>query len=128
MVFCVCLSARPTRRDDRLKSLAKAKTAFFLFWVIFFRSVALLEFSTAPWNGNGLFDDSAVDLLYLKNYVIGHPFSGCLVSPFPFLHFEGDPVPLLRLGLSLVCLALNILSYEAALFFCGPEYSSSRFF
>jgi len=105
----------PRQRDltAGFKSLTKGKTAFFLFWLLFFVISHLWNFTTAPWNGNGLFQDSAVDLLYLKNYVIGHVFqpawfhSGFDISRetlfhyyiWGFLHFFG----------------YNILSYEIAL-------------
>jgi hypothetical protein len=44
-----------------LKSLPNGKTAFFLFWLLFFVISHLWNFRTALWNGNGLFEDSAVD-------------------------------------------------------------------
>lgn len=95
------------------RSVIKPKTAFFLFWILFFVVSHLWNFSTAPWNGNGLFEDSAVDLLYLKSYVIGHPFQAAWFHPlflisretlfhyyvWGFLHLFG----------------YNIVSYEAAL-------------
>ncbi len=105
------------RRDltAGFKSLVKLKTAFFLSWVLFFVMSHLWNFRTAPWNGNGLFEDSAIDLLYLKNYVMGHPFQPAWFHPYPYLiasfpaglvssvplpHFAGDPLPLLPLGVS----------------------------
>src|ERR1041384_2369080 len=45
------------------RSLVKPRTAFFLFWILFFVLSHLWNFRTAPWNGNGLFEDSAIDLL-----------------------------------------------------------------
>src|SRR5947207_11375332 len=57
------------------KSLIKLKTAFFLFWVLFFVVSHLWNFRMAPWNGDALFDESGWDLWYLKSYVIGHPYS-----------------------------------------------------
>jgi hypothetical protein len=104
---------RPHELAAGLKSWIKPKTAFFLFWLVFFVVSHLWNFRTAPWNGNGLFDDSAVDLLYLKNYVIGHPFQPAWFHPdfvisretlfhyyvWAFLHLFG----------------YNILSYEVAI-------------
>jgi len=98
------------------KSVLKPKTAFFLFWILFFVVSHLWNFSTAPWNGNGLFDDSAVDLLYLKNYVIGHPFQPAWFHERPFPYFISRETlfhyyvwGFLRL------FGNNIVSYEAAL-------------
>ena len=79
------------------KSLVKPKTAFFLFWILFFVVSHLWNFRTAPWNGDALFDESGWDLWYLKSYVIGHPYQAGLVS---YCYFARDPVSLLCLGFS----------------------------
>jgi len=62
---------RPT---TSFQSLIKPKTAFFLFWILFFVVSHLWNFRTAPWNGDALFDESGWDLWYLKTYVSGHPY------------------------------------------------------
>jgi hypothetical protein len=62
------------RTATGFKSLIKPKTAFFLFWILFFVVSHLWNFRTAPWNGDALFDESGWDLWYLKTYVIGHPY------------------------------------------------------
>jgi len=56
------------------KSLIKPKTAFFVFWMLFFVVAHLWNLRTAPWNGNGIFADAAQDLLYLKTHVSSRPF------------------------------------------------------
>ncbi len=94
------------------KSLIKLKTAFFLFWILFFVVSHLWNFNTAPWNGNGLFDESGWDLWFLKSYVIGHPFQAAWFHP-PISRetlFHYYVWGFLRL------FGFNILSYEAALF------------
>jgi len=96
------------------KSLVKAKTAFFLFWVLFFVVSHLWNFPTAPWNGNGLFDDSAVDLLFLKNYVMGHPFQAAWFTPSPYFISRETLFHYYLWGF-LSLFGFNILSYEAAL-------------
>ena len=81
MFFLVlAFSSVPHGLATGFKSVIKPKTAFFLFWILFFVVSHLWNFSTAPWNGNGLFDDSAVDLLSLKNLCNWPPFSTCVVS------------------------------------------------
>jgi len=99
-----------------LKSVIKPKTAFFLFWILFFVVSHLWNFGAAPWNGNGLFDDSTVDLLYLKNYVIGHPFQPAWFHerPFPYLISRETLFHYYVLGF-LRLFGYNIVSYEAAL-------------
>jgi len=114
LVFAFLLDQRD--ETTGFKSLAKAKTAFFLFWVFFFVVSHLWIFRNAPWNGNGLFDDSAVDLLYLKNYVIGHPFQAAWFHPFPFLISREMLFHYYVWGF-LSLFGFNILSYEAALLF-----------
>ena len=96
------------------KSLTKPKTAFFLFWVFFFVVSHLWNFRTSPWNGNGLFDDSAVDLLYLKTYVMGHPFQAAWFHALPFLISRETLFHYYVWGF-LHLFGYNILSYEAAL-------------
>jgi hypothetical protein len=96
------------------KSLTKPKTAFFLFWVLVFVVSHLWNFRTSPWNGNGLFDDSAVDLLYLKTYVMGHPFQPAWFHAFPFRISRETLFHYYVWGF-LHLFGYNILSYEAAL-------------
>jgi DNA-binding beta-propeller fold protein YncE len=96
-----------------LKSLIKPKTAFFLFWILFFVISHLWNFKTAPWNGDGLFDESGWDLWFLKSFVIGHPYQPAWfhapISRETLFHYY--VWGFLRL------FGFNILSYEAALFF-----------
>jgi len=94
------------------KFLIKPKTAFFVFWILFFIVSHLWNFRTAPWNGDALFDESGWDLWYLKSYVIGHPyqpawFHAPIARETLFHYYIWG---FLRL------FGFNILSYEAALF------------
>jgi hypothetical protein len=94
------------------RSFIKPKTAFFFFWILFFVVSHLWNFRTAPWNGDGLFDESGWDLWYLKSYVIGHPFQPAWfhapISRETLFHYY--VWAFLRL------FGFNTLSYEAALF------------
>src|SRR6266478_2939676 len=113
MFFLLCaFLPDPRGLATGFKSLIRPKTAFFLFWIIFFVVSHLWNFRTAPWNGNALFDESGWDLWYLKSYIIGHPYQAAwvhgIISRETLFHyyFWG----FLRL------FGFNILSYEAALF------------
>lgn len=64
----------PSELGANFKSVIKPKTAFFVFWILFFVVAHLWNFRTAPWNGDGIFDDAARDLLYLKTHVTNRPF------------------------------------------------------
>ena len=64
----------PSELRANFKSVIKPKTAFFLFWILFFVVAHLWNFRTAPWNGDGIFEDAARDLLYLKTHVTSRPF------------------------------------------------------
>ena len=92
--------------------MVKPKTAFFLFWVLFFVVSHLWNFRTAPWNGNALFDESGWDLWYLKNFVIGHPYQPA------WFHFPISRETLFHYYVwgFLKLFGFNILSYQAALF------------
>ena len=112
-LFGVGFSARTRANWLRsLKTLNKLKTAFFLFWILFFVVSHLWNFRTAPWNGNSLFDESGWDLWFLKSYVIGHPYQPAWfhapISRETLFHYY--VLGFLRL------FGFNILSYEAALF------------
>src|SRR2546423_8802681 len=102
----------PRHLATDFKSLIRPKTAFFLFWILFFVVSHLWNFRTAPWNGDALFDESGWDLWYLKTYIIGHPYQAAwlhgIISRETLFHyyFWG----FLRL------FGFNILAYEAALF------------
>src|SRR6266567_4462524 len=103
MFFLLCaFLPDPRGLTTGFKSLIKPKTAFFLFWILFFVVSHLWNFRTAPWNGDALFDESGNDLGYLKSNVIGHPYQAALFHYYVwgFLKLFG----------------FNILSYEAALF------------
>jgi hypothetical protein len=64
----------PSELRANFKSVIKPKTAFFVFWILFFVVAHLWSFRTAPWNGDGVFDDTARDLLFLKTHATGRPF------------------------------------------------------
>jgi DNA-binding beta-propeller fold protein YncE len=72
----------------------------------------LWNFRTAAWNGNGLFDESANDLGYLKTHIIGHPYQAAwyhgIISRETLFHYY--------VWGFLKLFGFNILSYEAALF------------
>ena len=102
----------PRELAARLKASIKPRTAFFLFWILFFVVSHLWNFRTAPWNGNALFDESGNDLAYLKSNVISHPYQAAwfhgIISRETLFHYY--------VWGFLKLFGFNILSYEAALF------------
>src|SRR5213594_2962986 len=113
MFFLLCaFLPGPHDLATGFKSLIKPKTAFFLFWVLFFIVSHLWNFRTAPWNGDALFDESGWDLWYLKSYVIGHPYQPAWfhapISRETLFHYY--------VWGFLKLFGFNILAYEAALF------------
>jgi hypothetical protein len=112
LFLLLAFSLQPKQVPGRLKSSINPKTVLFLFWTIVFVVSHLWNFNSAPWNGNGLFDESGWDLWFLKSYVIGHPFQAAWFHP-PISRetlFHYYVWGFLRL------FGFNILSYEAALF------------
>jgi hypothetical protein len=112
MVFLLlAFSPGPRQLAGRLRSAIKPRTAFFVFWVLFFLVSHLWHFRTAPWNGNGLFDESGWDLHFLKSHVMGHPFQAAWfhlsIARETLFHYYVWPF--------LWLFGFNILSYEAAL-------------
>src|SRR5574338_223564 len=59
-LFFLLLAFLPGRHDlaADLRASIRPRTAFFLFWILFFVISHLWNFRTAPWNGNALFDES----------------------------------------------------------------------
>ena len=113
MFFLLCgFLPAPGFLATGFKSLIKPKTAFFLFWILFFVIPHLWNFRTAPWNGDGLFDESGWDLWYLKTYVIGHPYQAA------WFHFPISRETLFHYYVwgFLKLFGFNILAYQAALF------------
>ena len=113
MFFLLCAFLPDSRGlATGFKSLVKPKTAFFLFWILFFVVSHLWNFRTAPWNGDGLFDESGNDLGYLKSNIIGHPYQASwyhgIISRETLFHYY--------VWGFLKLFGFNILSYEAALF------------
>jgi hypothetical protein len=113
MFFLLCaFLPEPRGLATGFRSLIKPKTAFFLFWILFFVVSHLWNFRTAPWNGDSLFDESANDLGYLKSNIIGHPYQAAwfhgIISRETLFHYY--------VWGFLKLFGFNILSYEAALF------------
>lgn len=114
MIFLLAaFTASPRELAGRFKFWANPKTAFFLFWTLFFVVSHRWNFRTAPWNGNALFDESGWDLWFLKSYVIGHPFQAAWFHP-PVLARE--TLFHYYVWAFLKLFGFNILAYEAALF------------
>jgi hypothetical protein len=115
-MFFLLLAFAPQPRQiaSSLNSLITPKAALIAVWLLLFLVAHLWNFRTAPWNGNGLFDDSAVDLLYLKTTVTSQPFQAAWFHPYGFIAretlFHYYLWPWLHL------FGYNILAYEAALF------------
>ena len=112
LFLLLAFSPRPRRIIESFKSSLNARTGFFVFWLLFFVATHLWHFSRAPWNGNGLFDESGWDLWFLKTYVIGHPFQPAWfhspISRETLFHYYLLPF--------FTVFGYNILAYEAALF------------
>ena len=112
LFLLLALAPRPQQIPGRLKSWINPRTVLFLFWVAVFVVSHLWNFKTAPWNGNGLFDESGNDLGYLKSNVIGHPYQAAwfhgVISRETLFHYY--------VWGFLKLFGFNILSYEAALF------------
>jgi hypothetical protein len=112
LFLLLAFSPRPRQVAASLKSALSPKTAFFVFWVLVFTVSHLWHFSTAPWNGNSLFDESGWDLYFLKNSVIGHPYQAAwfhiAIARETLFHYYLWPFFWL--------FGFNILSYEAGLF------------
>lgn len=111
LFLLLAFSPRPRDVATSIRSAIKPQTAFFAFWVLIFVVSHLWHFTTAPWNGNGLFDESGWDLYFLKSHVMGHPFQAAWfhlsISRETLFHYYLWPF--------LWLFGFNIISYEIAL-------------
>src|SRR5438128_7165123 len=106
MVFLlIAFLPGPSELRANFKSVIKPKTAFFVFWVLFFVVAHLWDFRTAPWNGDGLFEDASVDLLFLKTHVTSRPFQAA------WFHFYG-PIAHETLLHYYLCPLLHLFGYN----------------
>src|SRR5256885_4196453 len=78
----------PGELTVNFKSVIKPKTVFFVFWILFFVVAHLWNLRTAPWNGDGIFDDAADDLLFLKTHATGRPFQAAWFQPYGLIAHE----------------------------------------
>src|SRR6478672_11152885 len=78
----------PSELGANFKSVIKPKTAFLVFWILFFVVAHLWNFRTAPWNGDGIFDDAAQDLLLVKTHGIGRPFQAAWFQSYTLIAHE----------------------------------------
>jgi hypothetical protein len=112
LFLLLAFSPQPKEVVTRIRASFNWKTLFFLFWILVFTASRLWNFRTAPWNGDGLFDESGWDLYFLKDFVIGHPYQAAWfhapISRETLFHYY--------VWLFLRLFGYNILSYEAALF------------
>jgi DNA-binding beta-propeller fold protein YncE len=79
---------RPSELRANFKCVIKPKTAFFAFWILFFVVAHLWNLRTAPWNGDGIFDDAAQDLLLVKTHGIGRPFQAAWFQSYTLIAHE----------------------------------------
>jgi hypothetical protein len=78
----------PSELKANFKSVIKPKTVFFVFWILFFVVAHLWSLRTAPWNGDGIFDDAAQDLLLVKTHGIGRSFQAAWFQSYTLIAHE----------------------------------------
>ena len=104
----------PSELSANFKSVIKPKTAFFVFWILFFVVAHVWNLRTAPWNGDGIFADAAQDLLYLKTHVSSRPFQAAWFETYG-AHSAHETLFHYYLWPWLHLFGYNILTNEAAL-------------
>jgi sugar lactone lactonase YvrE len=89
MVFLLlAFLPEPSELGANFKSVIKPKTAFFVFWILFFVLAHLWNFRTAPWNGDGIFDDAAQEFLLVKTHGVGRPFQAAWFQSYTLIAHE----------------------------------------
>jgi hypothetical protein len=112
LLLLIALVPAPSRLRSAARSLSSRRVAFYLLCLVLFTLSRLWNFDTAPWNGNGLFDESGWDLWFFKTYVMERPFQPAWfhypISRETLFHYYLWPF--------FEVFGFNILSYEAGLF------------
>lgn len=73
----------------RLSSTRRFEIFLLLFVIVLYFASHLWNFSTAPWNQNGLFDDAAWDIYFAKNHVFpGSPFQPAFFDTVGYISRE----------------------------------------
>ena len=103
----------PGELRTNFKSVIKPKTAFFVFWILFFVVAHLWNFRTAPWNGDGIFDDAAQEVLLVKTHTTGRPFQAAWFQSYTLI--EHETIFQYYLWPWLHLFGYNILTDEAAI-------------
>lgn len=71
------------------RTIKKSDLLIVLFITVLFFASHLINFSTAPWNSNGLFDDAAWDIYFAKNHVFSNiPFQPAFFDQVGFISRE----------------------------------------
>ncbi len=77
LAFLPKASSLPGRIFGRLKAINKKRTCIYILLIILFFASHLLNFKTAPWNQNGLFDDASWNIFEAKEFIFSsEPFQG----------------------------------------------------
>ena len=121
----VAFAPHPRQIASSLQLLITPKAALIAVFLLFFVVAHLWNFRTAPWNGNGVFDDAAQDLLFLKTHATSRPFQAAWFQPYGFIAHETLFHYYLWPWLHLF--GYNILTNEAALLARWSRPFSSHF-
>lgn len=100
-----------------LRSVRRSDILLILLVILVFFLSHTVNFSTAPWNQNGLFDDAAWDIYFAKNHVFTAPFQAAffdsvgLISREVVFHYY--------ISAWFVLFGYNVLVFNCALLFLG---------
>ena len=67
------------------RRIKRSDVLFALFIIILYWVTHLWNFSSAPWNQNGLFDDAAWDIYFAKNHAFTGPFQAAFFDEVGYI-------------------------------------------
>ena len=70
------------------RRIKRSDVLFALFIIILYWVTHLWNFSSAPWNQNGLFDDAAWDIYFAKNHAFTGPFQAAFFDEVGYISRE----------------------------------------
>lgn len=100
------------------RSIPKSDLLICVFVIILYFTSHLLNFSTAPWNSNGLFDDAAWDIYFAKNHIFNNtPFQAAFFDTVGYISRE--VVFHYYVSMFFILFGYNLLVFNISLLFLG---------
>ncbi|MEK7559633.1 MAG: hypothetical protein AAB521_04985 [Patescibacteria group bacterium] len=115
--FLYSISSSNLSIKKLLSSVGKREFLIVIFIIAMYLVVHLWNFSSAPWNQNGLFDDAAWDIYFAKNHAFNGPFQAAFFDDVGYISRE--VVFHYYISIFFKIFGYNLLVFNISLLFLG---------